>query len=233
MLPFKHTRHASIAPPRPILSSPKALSSKPTNPVQRKCIHDSAAILSLLNIRPTPVRASNPVFSHPELLYSSSSLLSALISTAVEIIKLQKSVADLEKLHKGKNGANFVIPCRHGREKVEGVEGIMAACATALHNVSLSGPTLFGQVINMAAQIAGQESISYNNGKWTDFCRSSSFGRAAWTVFDLFHVTVRLHHQPDMMRNNLETNRKQGIQDYNYFLTEIDENYLTGKMDKN
>ncbi|KAG5232530.1 protein BONZAI [Salix suchowensis] len=40
--------------------------------------------------------------------------------------------------------------------EVEGVEGIMAAYASALHNVSLSGPTLFGPVINTAAQIAGQ-----------------------------------------------------------------------------
>ncbi|KAJ0013366.1 hypothetical protein Pint_20657 [Pistacia integerrima] len=40
--------------------------------------------------------------------------------------------------------------------EVEGVEGIMAAYGNALHNVSLAGPTLFGQVINVAAQIAGQ-----------------------------------------------------------------------------
>ncbi|PON73989.1 Protein BONZAI [Parasponia andersonii] len=40
--------------------------------------------------------------------------------------------------------------------EVGGVEGIMAAYATALHNVTLAGPTLFGQVIDRAAQIAGQ-----------------------------------------------------------------------------
>ncbi|KAF3959786.1 hypothetical protein CMV_015430 [Castanea mollissima] len=49
--------------------------------------------------------------------------------------------------------------------EVEGVEGIMAAYARALHNVALAGPTLFGPVINTAAQIAGQ-SISYNNNKY-------------------------------------------------------------------
>ncbi|KAL4613772.1 hypothetical protein ACB092_07G004400 [Castanea dentata] len=38
--------------------------------------------------------------------------------------------------------------------KVEGVEGIMTAYSSALHNVSLAGPTLFGQ------------SISYNNDKY-------------------------------------------------------------------
>ena len=32
----------------------------------------------------------------------------------------------------------------------------MAAYASALHNVSLAGPTLFGHVINTAAQMAGQ-----------------------------------------------------------------------------
>ena len=41
----------------------------------------------------------------------------------------------------------------------------MAAYSSALHNVALTGPTLFGQVINKAAQIAGQ-SISYNSNKY-------------------------------------------------------------------
>uniref|UniRef100_A0A7N2L9Q9 C2 domain-containing protein n=2 Tax=Quercus lobata TaxID=97700 RepID=A0A7N2L9Q9_QUELO len=52
-----------------------------------------------------------------------------------------------------------------GAFEVEGVEGIMAAYSSALHNVALAGPTLFGQVINKAAQIAGQ-SISYNSNKY-------------------------------------------------------------------
>jgi len=38
--------------------------------------------------------------------------------------------------------------------EVEGISGIMSAYASALRNVSLAGPTLFGQVINSAAQIA-------------------------------------------------------------------------------
>ncbi|XP_048135818.1 protein BONZAI 3-like [Rhodamnia argentea] len=49
--------------------------------------------------------------------------------------------------------------------EVEGVEGIMAAYAGALHNVSLAGPTLFGQVINRAAQVAGH-SLSHNHSKY-------------------------------------------------------------------
>ncbi|KAK4572174.1 hypothetical protein RGQ29_030554 [Quercus rubra] len=52
-----------------------------------------------------------------------------------------------------------------GAFEVEGVEGIMAAYARALHNVALAGPTLFGPVINTAAQIASQ-SISYNSSKY-------------------------------------------------------------------
>ena len=35
----------------------------------------------------------------------------------------------------------------------------MAAYSSALHNVALAGPTLFGQVINKAAQIAGQSHL--------------------------------------------------------------------------
>ncbi|KAF8401570.1 hypothetical protein HHK36_012514 [Tetracentron sinense] len=49
--------------------------------------------------------------------------------------------------------------------EVEGVEGIMSAYASALHNVALAGPTLFGQVIHKAAQIASQ-SLSYNQSKY-------------------------------------------------------------------
>ncbi|KAM3705026.1 hypothetical protein ACJW31_03G049700 [Castanea mollissima] len=52
-----------------------------------------------------------------------------------------------------------------GAFEVEGVEGIMAAYARALHNVALAGPTLFGPVINTVAQIAGQ-SILYNSNKY-------------------------------------------------------------------
>ncbi|CAL5380948.1 unnamed protein product [Camellia sinensis] len=55
---------------------------------------------------------------------------------------------------------------------VEGVEGIMAAYASALRNVALAGPTLFGQVINTAAEIAGrslsQDSSKYFDGVLTD-----------------------------------------------------------------
>ncbi|KAF5463583.1 hypothetical protein F2P56_019485 [Juglans regia] len=41
----------------------------------------------------------------------------------------------------------------------------MSAYASALHNVTLAGPTLFGQVIKTAAQIASQ-SVSYNSKKY-------------------------------------------------------------------
>ena len=41
----------------------------------------------------------------------------------------------------------------------------MAAYASALNHVALAGPTLFGQVINNAAEIARQ-SLSYNGRKY-------------------------------------------------------------------
>lgn len=47
-----------------------------------------------------------------------------------------------------------------------GVEGIMDAYASALHTVRLSGPTLFGPVINMAAQMAAESLSSYNSAKY-------------------------------------------------------------------
>nr|KJB80803.1 hypothetical protein B456_013G115900 [Gossypium raimondii] len=40
--------------------------------------------------------------------------------------------------------------------EVEGVQGIMSAYASALHNVTLAGPTLFSHVISIAAQMASQ-----------------------------------------------------------------------------
>ncbi|XP_075482065.1 protein BONZAI 3 isoform X1 [Primulina tabacum] len=49
--------------------------------------------------------------------------------------------------------------------EVEGVEGIMAAYASALRNVVLAGPTLFGQVINKAAEIAAH-SVSCRHAKY-------------------------------------------------------------------
>ncbi|CAL5379060.1 unnamed protein product [Camellia sinensis] len=49
--------------------------------------------------------------------------------------------------------------------EVEGVEGIMAAYGSALRNVALAGPTLFGQVINTAAEIAGR-SLSQDSSKY-------------------------------------------------------------------
>ncbi|XP_058740583.1 protein BONZAI 3-like isoform X2 [Vicia villosa] len=47
--------------------------------------------------------------------------------------------------------------------EVVGVEGIMDAYARALHTVRLSGPTLFGPVINKAAQMAADSLSLYNN----------------------------------------------------------------------
>ncbi|KAK6911478.1 C2 domain [Dillenia turbinata] len=49
--------------------------------------------------------------------------------------------------------------------EVEGVGGIMAAYANALHTVPLAGPTLFGQVINKAAELVSH-SLSNNHPKY-------------------------------------------------------------------
>ena len=49
--------------------------------------------------------------------------------------------------------------------KVEGVDGIMAAYNSALQTAALSGPTLFGNVVNRAAEIASQ-SLMYNRSKY-------------------------------------------------------------------
>ncbi|KAK4350126.1 hypothetical protein RND71_029439 [Anisodus tanguticus] len=51
--------------------------------------------------------------------------------------------------------------------EVEGIQGIMMAYMSALHNVSLAGPTLFGPVITSAAHIASQ-SLTNNDGVITD-----------------------------------------------------------------
>ncbi|KAJ1262626.1 hypothetical protein BS78_09G123200 [Paspalum vaginatum] len=49
--------------------------------------------------------------------------------------------------------------------EVVGVEGIMSAYTSCLYSVSLAGPTLFGPVINKAAEIASQ-SLQYSNNKY-------------------------------------------------------------------
>ncbi|OIV95133.1 hypothetical protein TanjilG_21523 [Lupinus angustifolius] len=50
--------------------------------------------------------------------------------------------------------------------EVVGIEGIMNAYTSALHNVTLAGPTLFGPIINMAAQMASQSLSSSNCTKY-------------------------------------------------------------------
>ncbi|XP_062232534.1 protein BONZAI 3-like [Phragmites australis] len=50
--------------------------------------------------------------------------------------------------------------------EVVGVEGIMSAYATTLYSVSLPGPTMFGPVINKAAEIASQSLQKYANNKY-------------------------------------------------------------------
>ncbi|PIA32828.1 hypothetical protein AQUCO_04300037v1 [Aquilegia coerulea] len=56
------------------------------------------------------------------------------------------------------NGSNYQC-------EVEGIQGIMTAYASALRNVSLAGPTLFGPVISNAAIIASQ-ALASNQQKY-------------------------------------------------------------------
>jgi hypothetical protein len=64
----------------------------------------------------------------------------------------------------------------------------MAAYSSALHNVALAGPTLFGQVINTAAQITG-ESLSYTSNKY--FVLLIITVKIILTLFDIsFHQFV-------------------------------------------
>ncbi|KAL7152685.1 hypothetical protein ABFS83_04G115100 [Erythranthe nasuta] len=49
--------------------------------------------------------------------------------------------------------------------EVEGIHGIMTAYTSALHNVSLAGPTLFGHIVTNAAQIASA-SVARNERKY-------------------------------------------------------------------
>ncbi|KAM0947698.1 putative C2 domain, copine, protein BONZAI, C2 domain superfamily [Dioscorea sansibarensis] len=46
---------------------------------------------------------------------------------------------------------------------VLGIEGIMSSYSMALHNLSLAGPTLFGPVINKAAEISAESRSAYQN----------------------------------------------------------------------
>ncbi|KAI4301859.1 hypothetical protein L6164_035097 [Bauhinia variegata] len=69
------------------------------------------------------------------------------------------------KTYNGTISHCFNLNGSSGNSEVEGVEGIMAAYESALHNITLAGPTMFGPVINMAAQIAAH-SISHNCTKY-------------------------------------------------------------------
>lgn len=69
------------------------------------------------------------------------------------------------KMYNGPVSHCFNLNGNVGSFEVEGVQGIMAAYQSALHNVSLHGPTLFGQIVNQAAEIAAQ-SISQNSSKY-------------------------------------------------------------------
>ncbi|KAJ6821825.1 protein BONZAI 3 [Iris pallida] len=59
----------------------------------------------------------------------------------------------------------FNLNGNHNSYEVVGIEGIMAAYSTALHTVTLFGPTLFAPVIQKAAEIA-TDSLQYSRNKY-------------------------------------------------------------------
>ena len=59
----------------------------------------------------------------------------------------------------------------------------MAAYSSALHNVALAGPTLFGQVINKAAQIAGQSHLIQQQQV---LCFAHYYGKENFNFFFFF-----------------------------------------------
>ncbi|KAJ0694126.1 putative copine, protein BONZAI, von Willebrand factor A-like domain superfamily [Helianthus annuus] len=71
------------------------------------------------------------------------------------------------KLNDGPVSHCFNLSGNDDNCEVEGVQGIMDAYKNALHTVTLQGPTLFGQVINKAADI-GAQSLSTNPTKYFD-----------------------------------------------------------------
>ncbi|KAJ8526372.1 hypothetical protein K7X08_028849 [Anisodus acutangulus] len=69
------------------------------------------------------------------------------------------------KAYSGTVSHCFNLAGSPGAFEVEGVGGIMSSYASALQNFTLSGPTLFGHVVNKAAEIAA-ESLKYNQSKY-------------------------------------------------------------------
>ncbi|XP_068658278.1 protein BONZAI 3-like isoform X2 [Aristolochia californica] len=69
------------------------------------------------------------------------------------------------KLHNDSVSHCFNLNGRRHECEVEGVPGILSSYASALHNVTLAGPTIFGPVINRAAQLASH-SLSCNQSKY-------------------------------------------------------------------
>jgi hypothetical protein len=69
--------------------------------------------------------------------------------------------------------------------QVVGVEGIMSAYTSTLYSVLLAGPTMFGPVINKAAEIASH-SLQYGNNKYfvlliITVSNRISFGNFCWS----------------------------------------------------
>lgn len=73
----------------------------------------------------------------------------------------------------------------------------MAAYARALHSVTLAGPTLFGPVINMAAQIAAH-SVSHDVSKYYILLIITV------RTQDIWHVVLLCMSLSDIMNNPMK-----------------------------
>lgn len=66
----------------------------------------------------------------------------------------------------------------------------MSSYSMALHNLSLAGPTLFGPVINKAAELSAQSSSSYQNKYFILLIITVSGGTFFFMIILLFSLFI-------------------------------------------
>ncbi|CAL5391322.1 unnamed protein product [Camellia sinensis] len=126
-------------------------------------------ILPLLrNVVNSCVDASYMTKPEPMQIWSSLALMDCLMTLDGLLAVLPTEVVLKELIEDG-SCLHVIVLMQTSLDtavlQVEGIEGIMAAYGSALRNVALAGPTLFGQVINTAAEIAGR-SLSQDSSKY-------------------------------------------------------------------
>ena len=74
--------------------------------------------------------------------------------------------------------------------QVDGIQGIMTAYTSALYNVSLAGPTLFGPVISNAALIASQSPANGGKKYFVLLIITVRMTPKFWLVFSVRHAML-------------------------------------------